>query len=86
MYCQILIYITYMRRAEFKFRTWQRLSAGSGYFSLGIMTTQLARTTAGASRDTNDRSGQSTGQIIAITPSGSCIFIVAPYNVVSYIQ
>jgi len=60
------------------------LSAGSGYFSLGTMTTQLARTTAGASSDTNERSGYSSGHTIPITPTGSWILMVAPYSVVSY--
>jgi len=47
------------------------------------MTTQLARTTAGASSDMKERSGYSSGHMIAITPTGSWIFIVAPYSVVS---
>lgn len=57
----------------------------SGYFSLGTIIIVFPRTTAGANNDTNPSSGYSSGHAIPITPTGSWIFTVAPYNVVSYI-
>lgn len=48
-----------------------------------MMTIVLPLTTAGANRETNPRRGYESGQAIPITPTGSWIFTVAPYSVVS---
>lgn len=48
-----------------------------------MMIIVLPLTTAGANRETNPRRGYESGQAIPITPTGSWIFTVAPYSVVS---
>lgn len=48
-----------------------------------MMTIVLPLTTAGANREMNPRRGYESGQAIPITPTGSWIFTVAPYSVVS---
>jgi len=66
-----------------KLVTWYRSRADRGYFSLGIITIVFPLMTAGANRDTKPSRGYSSGQEIPITPTGSWILTVAPYNVVS---
>ena len=73
-----------MTSLKFNYVTWYRSRADNGCFSLGTMMTQLDLTTAGARRETNPNRGKSSGQRIPMIPTGSWIFTVAPYRVVSY--
>ena len=52
-------------------KTWYMSRASSGYFWLGTTTTELDRAIAGAKRETKPRRGNSSGQAMPMTPTGS---------------
>ena len=51
--------------------TWYMSSASRGYFWLGTTTTELDLAIAGAKRETKPRRGNSSGQAMPMTPTGS---------------